>query len=424
MVFAKFLRTLSSPTGQRRRRWATSPEALEDRLMLTLLTNGDFETGDLSGWTTYTTQNGTIGQPVAVQFDVDGDGSSSESARFLVGQQSFQPNVHWGGGIFQTFVSSGGDVEFSADIAARDPDSVGNISGGQFSLIVDGVTVDQHDFGGIGGFMTERSTLSATVNLSAGTHEVRFLMTRPFLARQGGTPFQYLDDISAIPSNEPPVANDDTAVTDEDVAVLIDATANDTDPDNNLDPSTATVVTGPASGTLVNNGDGTFTYTPDADFNGSDSFTYEVSDTDGASDTATVSITVNSVVDALIDVKPGNGDDVDPINLKSKGKTPIAILATQTSSGETDDFDPSAVDLDAISYTINGQSIVANKMSIQDVDGDGDDDLLIHFLTVDLADILTQDDTVLTLTAEFGGDALGDDLSGSDAIKIVPKKGK
>ena len=56
----------------------------------------------------------------------------------------------------------------------------------------------------------------------------------------------------------------------------------------------------PANGTAVDNGDGTITYTPAADFFGTDSFTYEVCDSGSPSlcDTAEVTITVNPVNDA------------------------------------------------------------------------------------------------------------------------------
>ena len=52
--------------------------------------------------------------------------------------------------------------------------------------------------------------------------------------------------------------------------------ANDTDADG--DPLTATLVSGPANGTLTLNADGSFVYTPNANFNGTDTFTYSVSD--------------------------------------------------------------------------------------------------------------------------------------------------
>ncbi|MCA9212244.1 MAG: tandem-95 repeat protein, partial [Planctomycetales bacterium] len=53
-------------------------------------------------------------------------------------------------------------------------------------------------------------------------------------------------------------------------------------------------------GTVVSNGNGTFTYTPALNFNGSDSFTYDVSDGNGGTDTATVTITVSPVNDAPV----------------------------------------------------------------------------------------------------------------------------
>ena len=52
--------------------------------------------------------------------------------------------------------------------------------------------------------------------------------------------------------------------------------ANDTDVDG--DALTAVLVTGPAHGTLTLNADGSFTYTPDANYNGADSFTYSAND--------------------------------------------------------------------------------------------------------------------------------------------------
>ena len=54
--------------------------------------------------------------------------------------------------------------------------------------------------------------------------------------------------------------------------------------------------------------DGSFTYTPNADFNGTDSFTYTASDGTAASNVATVTITVTGVNDAPVAVNDC-GDD-------------------------------------------------------------------------------------------------------------------
>ena len=84
--------------------------------------------------------------------------------------------------------------------------------------------------------------------------------------------------------------------TDEDTPVTVSVLGNDSD----VDGDTLSVVgtTAPSNGSIVDHGDGTITYTPDADFNGSDSFTYTISDGNGGTDTATVTVTVDPVNDA------------------------------------------------------------------------------------------------------------------------------
>ena len=100
--------------------------------------------------------------------------------------------------------------------------------------------------------------------------------------------------------NDLPLANDDSVTTLEDTPITINVVANDSDVDGNLNPSSVTVVSGPAHGTLLHNGNGNFTYTPDANFNTADSFSYEICDGAGACDTADVFITVTAVNDAPI----------------------------------------------------------------------------------------------------------------------------
>ncbi|WP_296952455.1 tandem-95 repeat protein, partial [uncultured Massilia sp.] len=71
--------------------------------------------------------------------------------------------------------------------------------------------------------------------------------------------------------------------------------------------------TDPAHGTVVVNADGTYTYTPAANYHGADSFTYTVGDGKGGSNTYTVSITVDAVNDAPV---------AADVNLSTPGNTP------------------------------------------------------------------------------------------------------
>jgi gliding motility-associated-like protein len=95
----------------------------------------------------------------------------------------------------------------------------------------------------------------------------------------------------------PPVAVDDNATTDINTAVIIDVLANDTDCADGLVPSTVINTSNPANGTVVvNPADGSFTYTPNTDFTGTDSFTYTVCNAQGVCDEALVTITITGEV--------------------------------------------------------------------------------------------------------------------------------
>jgi hypothetical protein len=96
---------------------------------------------------------------------------------------------------------------------------------------------------------------------------------------------------------QPPVANDDSASTPSNTPVTINVAANDTDPNGNLDPSSASVLSAPSHGALGGSSAGSFTYTPNANFVGTDSFTYRAFDGTGAIGTATVSLAIQPVND-------------------------------------------------------------------------------------------------------------------------------
>jgi len=93
--------------------------------------------------------------------------------------------------------------------------------------------------------------------------------------------------------NDPPIANDDIVITDEDTPLPIEVTLNDDDLDGTIDPATIMIDDAPVSGTVQVAKDGMVTYTPDPGFNGFDDFTYTVEDNEGAtSNVAMVAVTV------------------------------------------------------------------------------------------------------------------------------------
>lgn len=132
--------------------------------------------------------------------------------------------------------------------------------------------------------------------------------------------------ISVSPVNDPPTANPKTVTTQEDTAANVALTGSD--PDGN--PLTYTVLTQPPHGTLS----GTvpsLVYTPAANYNGSDSFTFKVNDGTVDSAPATVSITVTSVNDAPVaDAQSVGTDEDSPLNITLTGSDVEGIPLTYT----------------------------------------------------------------------------------------------
>jgi len=129
----------------------------------------------------------------------------------------------------------------------------------------------------------------------------------------GADGFRYQAHDGALPSNQATVtinvacANDapisaaDSYAIDEDTPLTIAAAGvlgNDADVDGAT--LTAIFVGGPSHGTLALNPDGSFTYTPEADFYGDDSFSYQASDGTLDSNVATVTIAISAANDAPV----------------------------------------------------------------------------------------------------------------------------
>jgi hypothetical protein len=163
--------------------------------------NGDFQTGSLAPWSTFTTSNGTISGGDVQMFDTTGSGASY-AAHFNVGQVSFVDGDYEGGGIYQNFYGSG-TYTVSADVAVHEPSGAANASCGNFELLLDGTVVASHNFGGypstcLSG-QTLRDHLSGAVNTSfaLGLRQVEVRITRPYTT-VGITPDEYVDNVLVI----------------------------------------------------------------------------------------------------------------------------------------------------------------------------------------------------------------------------------
>ena len=186
------------------------------------------------------------------------------------------------------FATTNEDITVTVDVTANDSDvdgdllSVTNVSGaanGTASVISNQVRyVPNPGFNG---------SESLTYTISDGN---------------GGTDSASLS-ITVNAVNDPPVANNDSASTNEDTSTTINVLSNDTDGDG--DTLSIQSVSNPPNGSATILGN-QIQYTPDANFNGGDSFTYTVSDGNGGTDTANVSVTVNSVNDVPV-ANPDSG---------------------------------------------------------------------------------------------------------------------
>ncbi len=165
-----------------------------------VIVNGDFQTGSLTPFSTFTTTNGTLGGtgfPAVTSFNTTGSGASL-AAQFDVGAVT-STGLPAGGGLTQTFsLASGGTFTYFANIAAQDDqDGQVNEDAGTYSIIIDGVTVGSQSLGGFSSAnQILTGILTGSVSLTAGSHTFEFLITRDFLSSGTATPTEYVDNIS------------------------------------------------------------------------------------------------------------------------------------------------------------------------------------------------------------------------------------
>jgi VCBS repeat-containing protein len=165
-------------------------------------------------------------------------------------------------------------------------------------------------------------------------------------------------------NNDAPVATADSYTLNEDHTLNVTAPGvlgNDTDIDGN--PLTATLVSGVAHGTLTFNADGSFTYVPNANYNGSDSFTYKVNDGTADGNSVTVSLTVNAVNDAPTNISLSNSHIAE----NSAAGTVIGNLSgTDSDTGDTLTYTlPAGLTDNAHFQIVNGQLQVKDALNFE-----------------------------------------------------------
>ena len=109
-----------------------------------------------------------------------------------------------------------------------------------------------------------------------------------------------LVSVDVTPVDDQPLAVADTFTATEDTPFVGDVSGNDTLSGDGGNSFSVAPGAGPTNGTVTMNTDGTFSYTPNANYSGSDSFTYTLTDADGDTSTATVSIAVDPADDDLV----------------------------------------------------------------------------------------------------------------------------
>jgi hypothetical protein len=309
---------------------------------------------DAGGVATTTTTSLAVG-PHSVTATYGGDATyAAGAAGTLAGGQ----DVNQGATTTAVTLSSGTDpsvagstVTFTATISVTAPAS-GSATG----------TVQFQDGGsdlGTPQSITAGAASLTTSALAAGTHSITAIYAGD-ADFTGSTSPALSHTVTA--ANGAPSATADGYGTAEDaplsVPVGTGVLANDSDPDS--DPLTAVLDAGPANGALTLNADGSFSYTPDADFNGADQFSYHATDGIAPSATVVVSLTISAVNDA-----PMFTAGADQTLTSPTGPQTVAGWATGIAAGPADEAGQ------ALTFSVTGNSNPAIFTTAPAVAADG-----------------------------------------------------
>jgi hypothetical protein len=235
------------------------------------------------------------------------------------------------------------------------------------SLAINGVHVDSSEFSGIPG--TDLSV--ANVNIEPGV--IRVEAAQEFQLSIFGYDYyeSYLTfggaSFASGLSNAPPVGNDDSYLVAVDDVLMVAAPegvlANDTDAEG--DPLSVSLLTGPSHGVLSLNADGSFTYTPEAGFEGPDSFAYTVSDGEDQSGQTLVEIVVQG------DDPPPSGCPTVDRDGTVDGSSPANEVLAGVDYHNTFFFGTAAPTGDDRITNFDATDVLVTDMMLRDANGDG-----------------------------------------------------
>jgi large repetitive protein len=200
------------------------------------------------------------------------------------------------------------------------------------------------------------------------------------------------------PANTAPVANDDTASTSEDAGITIDVLANDTDLDSDTLSVVSAILPDGVDGTLTINEDGTISFVPGDAFDGLAVdetqmvvITYKITDDQGGSDTATVTLSVTGTNDGPV-------ANIDTASTSEDAGITIDVLANDT-------------DLDSDTLSVVSATLPDGVDGTLTINEDG----TISFVPGDAFDGLAVDETQMVVITY----KITDDQGGSDTATVT-----
>ncbi|UWH41925.1 tandem-95 repeat protein [Shewanella xiamenensis] len=283
-------------------------------------------TGVLSG----TPTNTNVGSHAVVLRATDVDGLTAEQSFSIV-----VANVNDAPTISSTALTSATqDAAYSYTLVATDSD------------VGDSVTLSAVTLPSWLSFNAATGVLSGTpTNANVGSHAVVLRATDV-----DGLTAEQSFSIVVANVNDAPVATNQTVTLEEDSSVMITLAGEDAD----NDPLTYEISAQPASGTLEQHGS-VWLYTPEKDFNGTDSIGFIAKDAELSSEPATVTVTVTPVND-----DPQAIDDSYTLTSTANDTYSLAVLANDVDvDGDTLSIDGAAADIGSVQITADGLSFTA-----------------------------------------------------------------